>query len=45
MTTRAAREHWEQIYGGKRTEDVSWFQREPEMSLRLLDAAGLAADT
>jgi hypothetical protein len=36
-------QHWARTYQTKRTEDVSWFQREPTMSLRLLTAAGLGS--
>ena len=28
--------HWDDVYAAKPPEDVSWFQREPEVSLRLL---------
>jgi hypothetical protein len=33
--------HWEQIYRAKPSNAVSWFQVEPTLSWRLLDAAGL----
>lgn len=36
------RQHREGVYSTKASKDVSWYQREPEMSLRMLDAAGLA---
>lgn len=32
--------HWEGVYGSKQADEVSWFQRDPEVSLRLL--AGVA---
>jgi SAM-dependent methyltransferase len=32
--TRAA--HWDAVYAGKPTDEVSWYQREPAVSLRLL---------
>ena len=35
MGTSAA-EHWDTIYGTKATDEVSWFQRQPTTSLRLL---------
>lgn len=35
------KEHWEQIYTTKASDEVSWFQPEPLTSLRLLDAAGV----
>lgn len=41
-TTRG--QHWERVYETRSAESVSWFQRTPEVSLRLVDAAGLAPD-
>jgi Methyltransferase domain len=38
---RTAREHWESTYGDLGTDRVSWFQREPVLSLELLRLAGL----
>ncbi len=32
--------HWEQIYRTKASDGVSWFQAEPTLSLRLIEAAG-----
>lgn len=37
--------HWEHVYETKGAADVSWYQAEPETSLRLLDAGGLTADS
>ena len=37
------KQHWEQVYRTKSPDQVSWFQFEPALSLRLLDAAGLRA--
>ena len=34
--TRA--EHWDAVYATKAPDDLSWFQREPAVSLRLLSA-------
>lgn len=31
--------HWDAVYSSKAADEVSWFQREPEVSLRLLQAA------
>ncbi len=31
--------HWEQVYADRGPEEVSWFQKEPELSLRLIKAA------
>ena len=35
------REHWNTVYGTKGERDVSWFESLPEISLRMMDAAGL----
>jgi SAM-dependent methyltransferase len=37
--------HWEHVFETKGQEEVSWFEALPEMSLRLLEAAGLNEDT
>jgi trans-aconitate methyltransferase len=37
------KQHWEHLFESKAPTEVSWFQREPTLSLRLLDAAGLHA--
>ena len=37
------KDHWERVFLTKGPADVSWFQTEPTLSLRLLDAAGLNA--
>jgi 2-polyprenyl-3-methyl-5-hydroxy-6-metoxy-1,4-benzoquinol methylase len=39
-TRDAAQRHWEQVYTQKPAEDVSWFQARPELSIRLIAAAG-----
>jgi 2-polyprenyl-3-methyl-5-hydroxy-6-metoxy-1,4-benzoquinol methylase len=39
----ARAEHWAGTYRSKGTEDVSWFQREQAVSLRLLQAAGIGS--
>ncbi|HEY3545794.1 MAG TPA: class I SAM-dependent methyltransferase, partial [Propionicimonas sp.] len=31
--------HWDAVYASKATDEVSWFQRDPAVSLRLLAAA------
>ena len=36
------RQHWERVYQTKDSTELSWFQADPSMSLRLLDAGGLA---
>jgi len=37
--------HWERVFTTKGEQDVSWFEMVPATSLRLLEAAGLTADT
>ena len=37
--------HWEQVYSTKASEAVSWFQPEPTISLRLIEADGLTPGT
>jgi len=37
--------HWNSIYGAKGEDGVSWFEALPSVSLELLNAAGLSADT
>ena len=37
--------HWGHLYRTKADTDVSWFQAEPALSLRLLEAAGLNRDS
>jgi hypothetical protein len=37
--------HWERVYTTRASDGVSWFQPEPAISLRLLEAAGLSRDT
>ena len=39
------RTHWDNVYARKAPGEVSWFEPEPAMSLRMLDAAGLAASS
>jgi SAM-dependent methyltransferase len=39
------RGHWERIYTTKCETDCSWFEAAPEVSLRLMEAAGLRAGT
>lgn len=34
------RQHWDDVYGTKGAEDVSWFQLRPDTSLRLLTGVG-----
>jgi hypothetical protein len=38
-------EHWNQVYQTKATDDVSWYQRRPDVSLALIAASGAGKDT
>jgi hypothetical protein len=42
METKA---HWERVYSSKRSDEVSWYQASPALSLRLLDHAGIGPNT
>jgi predicted RNA methylase len=42
MTGR--KEHWEHIYSDKNPLEVSWYQKEPAVSLRLIDHCELGKD-
>jgi len=37
------KEHWEHIYSGKKSTEVSWYQQHPQHSLELIKAAGVDA--
>jgi SAM-dependent methyltransferase len=36
------RQHWNDVYRSKAERDVSWFEGRPDVSLRLLDEAGVS---
>jgi hypothetical protein len=36
--------HWERVYASRGEDEVSWFQRRPEMSLALIERSGLTND-
>jgi ubiquinone/menaquinone biosynthesis C-methylase UbiE len=40
MTTPDRQAHWEQVYGTKNENEVSWFQADPAISLQLIAATG-----
>jgi len=42
MTTQ---EHWNRIYSTKSDQDVSWFEPLPEVSVRMMEAAGLNTES
>src|SRR5688572_13217165 len=37
--------HWEQVYTTKGERDVSWFESVPDVSLRMMENAGLTTET
>ena len=37
--------HWEQVYGTRDSSELSWFEPDPTLSLRLAEAAGLSGTT
>ncbi|HYM05839.1 MAG TPA: class I SAM-dependent methyltransferase [Terriglobales bacterium] len=37
-------QHWNHVYQTKGSQDVSWYQRRPELSLALIAASGLSKD-
>jgi len=39
------KDHWESVYETKGEQEVSWFEPLPQVSLRLMEAAGLSAET
>ena len=38
------REHWEAVYDGKRSDEMSWYQSDPSVSLKLIQATGVGCD-
>src|SRR6266487_2282715 len=40
MTSPQGHDHWDAVYRQKQADQVSWFQTDPAMSLRLIEAAG-----
>jgi len=39
------REHWEKVHRSKAATEVSWFQQAPEVTLALIEAAGIGPDS
>ena len=39
------REHWERLYRTQSANEMSWFQAEPIVSMRLLESSGLRPAT
>ncbi len=45
MSNNERHAHWENVYQTKGERDVSWFQESPEISLDLIRATGVNADS
>lgn len=45
MSPASRREHWQRLYAARGEHEVSWFETVPDVSLRLMDAAGLTTET
>jgi SAM-dependent methyltransferase len=39
-----AKQHWDTVHAAKRPQELSWYQRVPTVSLRMIDAAALPED-
>lgn len=37
-------EHWNRVYQSKAPEEVSWYQRRPDVALALIEASGISKD-
>jgi hypothetical protein len=42
--THEAREHWNKVYQTKDPNEVSWYQRRPDLSLALIASSGVPQD-
>jgi len=40
-----AKQHWDTVYATKGERDVSWFEPSPDVSLAMIEAAGVTRDT
>ena len=38
-----SRDHWEQVYSSKAADAVSWYQPHADLSMQMIEAAGVAA--
>ena len=38
------KDHWNQVYQTKAPDDVSWFQTQPAISLKLIESSGVGKD-
>jgi ubiquinone/menaquinone biosynthesis C-methylase UbiE len=38
------KDHWEQVYQTKAPDDVSWFQMQPAISIKLIESSGVGKD-
>ena len=42
--TEKNKQHWEDVYSDKSTDELTWYQRKPEISLELIDEAANSMD-
>ena len=42
-TNLPSKPHWEQVYSSKSTDAVSWYQPHADLSMQMVEAAGVAA--
>lgn len=45
MVDSREKSHWESVYAKKAPTEVSWFEPEPKLSLRMIEETGLAPDS
>ena len=41
MDKNSSKQHWENVYKDKSPQEVSWFQNEPVISLKIIQAEDL----
>jgi len=44
MSQSGTKKHWEQVWTQKRADETSWFQKEPAVSLAMIERSGMAHD-
>ena len=44
MERQERKEHWEEVYQNKSTDELTWYQRRPEISLELIERAASEGD-
>ena len=44
MSQSETKKHWEKVWSQKRADETSWFQKEPALSLAMIERSGMAHD-